>query len=54
MKFNYISASKWVGELEIIDLIKEGGQELDRAHCNTPKVYILTDLEQEGWEILFR
>jgi hypothetical protein len=54
MKFNYLSSKDWVWEIEIIDLIKEGGQELERAHCNTPKVYILTNVELEGWEILYK
>lgn len=54
MKFNYLSPSKWLWELEILDLIKEWWQKIDRAHCNIPKVYVLTDLEQEGWEILYK
>ena len=53
MKFNMLSKDG-LWQVEIIDLIKEWWQELDRAHCNTPKVYILTNVELEGWEILFK
>jgi putative protease len=53
MKFNYLSSKDWIWEIEIVDLIKEWWQELERANCNTPKVFVLTDREIEGWEILY-
>ncbi len=52
MKLKFLSADG-MGELEIVDLLKVWGQELERANCNTPKVFILTDKEIEGWEILY-
>ncbi|HOQ79408.1 MAG TPA: GxxExxY protein, partial [Candidatus Absconditabacterales bacterium] len=52
MKLNFLS-SDGMGELKIIDIIKEGGQELEKATCNTPKVFILTDKELKGREILY-
>ena len=52
MKLKFLSADG-MGELEIVDLLKEWGQELERANCNTPKVFILTDREIKGWEILY-
>ncbi|HKL44553.1 MAG TPA: GxxExxY protein [Candidatus Absconditabacterales bacterium] len=53
MKLKFLNA-EGMGELEIVDLLKEGGQELDRANCNTPKVFVLTDREIKGWEILYK
>ena len=52
MKLKFLNV-QWMWELEIIDLLKEWWQELDRANCNTPKVFVLTDREIEGWEILY-
>jgi len=53
MKLNYLSSKDGIWELAIVDLLKEGWQELERANCNTPKVFVLTDKEIEGWEILY-
>jgi U32 family peptidase len=52
MKLKFISADG-MGELEIVDLLKEWWQALERANCNTPKVFVLTDREIKGWEILY-
>lgn len=53
MKLKFLNA-EWMWELEIVDLLKEWWQELDRANCNTPKVFVLTDREIKGWEILYK
>lgn len=52
MKLRYLSAdSFW--ELEILDIVKENGNELESANCNLPKVYILTNKDISGREILY-
>ena len=52
MKLKYLSAD-WFGELEILEIAKENGNELESANCNLPKVYILTDKDISGREILY-
>jgi len=52
MKLKYLSAD-WFWELEIVDIVKENGNELESANCNLPKVYILTDKDISGREILY-
>ena len=52
MKLKYLSAD-WFGKLEIVDIVKENGNELESANCNIPKVYILTDKDISGREILY-
>ena len=52
MKLKYLSAD-WFGELEIVDIVKENGNELESANCNLPKVYILTDKDISWREILY-
>ena len=52
MKLKYLSAD-WFGELEIVDIVKENGNELESANCNLPKVYILTNKDISGREILY-
>ena len=52
MKLKYLSAN-WFGELEILDIAKENWNELESANCNLPKVYILTDKDISGREILY-
>jgi len=52
MKLKYLSAD-WFGELEIVDIVKENGNELESANCNLPRVYILTDKDISGREILY-
>ena len=53
MKIKFLSP-KWMGELEILDILKEGGQSIVKATCNTPKVYILTDQDLKWWEVLYK
>lgn len=52
MKLRYLS-SDWFGELEIVDIVKENWNELESANCNLPRVYILTDKDISGREILY-
>ena len=52
MKLKYLSAD-WFGDLEIVDIVKENGNELESAKCNLPKVYILTDKDISEREILY-
>ena len=52
MKLKYLSAD-WFGELEIVDIVKENGNELESANCNLPRVYILTNKDISGREILY-
>ena len=52
MKLKYLSANSF-GELEILDIVKENWNELESANCNLPKVYILTDKDISGREILY-
>jgi len=52
MKLKYLSAD-WFGELEIVDIVRENGNELETANCNLPRVYILTDKDISGREILY-
>lgn len=55
MKVLYISNNHdEIREIEIIDIIKEWWQELEKANCNTPKVFILTDQKIHWREILFQ
>ena len=52
MKFKYLSVdSFW--ELEILDIVKENWNEIESANCNLPKVYILTNKDISGREILY-
>ena len=52
MKIKYLSPTK-MGELEILDILDAKGNGMEKAHCNTHDVYILTDKKLEGWEILY-
>ena len=51
-KLRYLS-SNWFWELEILDILRENWNELECANCNLPKVYILTDKDISGREILY-
>ncbi|MFZ2151134.1 MAG: U32 family peptidase [Candidatus Absconditicoccaceae bacterium] len=52
MKIKFISPNS-MGELEIVDILNAKGKELEKATCNTPDIYILTDQKLSGWEILY-
>lgn len=52
MKVKFISPkSMW--ERTIIDILNSKWKELEKATCNTPDTYILTDQEMKGREILY-
>ncbi len=52
MKIKYLSPTE-MGELEVLDILDAKGNQMEKAHCNTHDVYILTDKKLEGWEILY-
>ena len=52
MKLKYFSPKK-MWEITIVDILWPGRKELEKATCNTPKVYILTDKKLSGWENLY-
>ena len=52
MKLKYLSSNSF-WELEILDIVKENGNEIESANCNLPKVYILTNKDIFGREILY-
>ncbi len=52
MKIKFISPdAMW--ELTIIDILNSKWKELGKATCNTPDIYILTDQQLSGREILY-
>lgn len=52
MKIKFLSPSE-IGELEIVDILDAKGNQIEKAHCNSWEVYILTNKQLEGWEILY-
>ena len=52
MKIKYLSPTK-MGELEVLDILDAKGNHVEKAHCNSWEMYILTDIQLEGWEILY-
>jgi U32 family peptidase len=52
MKIKFISPNK-MWELEILELKNAQWKTLDKATCNTPNIYILTNKELKGREILY-
>jgi len=52
MKIKYLSPDA-MGELKIIDIVNVQGKQLEKAHCNTGNVYVLTDKKLQGWELLY-
>jgi len=52
MKIKYLSPTK-MGELEILDIVDAKGNQIEKAHCNSGEVYILTNISLIGWEILY-
>jgi hypothetical protein len=52
MKIKYLSPDD-MGELKIIDIINEQWKQLEKAHCNTWNVYVLTDKKLQGRELLY-
>lgn len=52
MKIKYLSPQE-MGTLKIIDILDTKGKQIDKAHCNSGEVYILTNKPLEGREILY-
>lgn len=52
MKIKYLSPDD-MGKLKIIDIINEQWKQIEKAHCNTGNVYVLTDTKLQGWELLY-
>lgn len=52
MKIKYLSPTD-MGVLEILEIINTKNTQIDKAHCNSGEVYILTDKKLEGREILY-
>ena len=52
MKIKFLSPTE-MGELEIVDILDAKGNQMEKAHCNSGTMYMLTDKKLEGWEILY-
>lgn len=52
MKIKFLNPTE-MGELKIIDILDGKWNQLEKAHCNSGAVYILTDKKLEGREILY-
>ena len=52
MKIKYI-APEHMWELTLLDIRNEHGHQLEKVNCNTGEVYVLTDVDLQGWEILY-
>jgi len=52
MKIKYISKD-WIWTLEIIDILNNKWNEIEKWDCNKPDVYILTDKELQWRELLY-
>ncbi len=52
MKIKYLSPTE-MGELEILDILDAKWNQMEKAHCNSWAVYILTNKKLEGREILY-
>ena len=52
MKIKYLSPTE-MGELEVLDILDAKGNQMEKAHCNSWEIYILTNKKLEGREILY-
>jgi hypothetical protein len=52
MKIKYLSPDV-MGELKIVEILDEKWNHLEKVHCNTWNVYVLTDKKLQGWELLY-
>ena len=52
MKIKYLSPDG-MGELKIVDILDTKGKPMEKVHCNSGSVYVLTDKKLEGREILY-
>ena len=42
-----------MGELTILDIVTKHGKKIDKSDCNDRDIYMLTDIELKGWELLY-
>ncbi len=42
-----------MGTLEILDILNNKGNEIEKGDCNKRDIYILTDKELQGRELLY-
>lgn len=52
MKIKFLSPTE-MGELEVLDILDAKGNQMEKAHCNSWEIYILTNKKLEGREILY-
>ncbi|MEI6774087.1 MAG: hypothetical protein WCL18_04745 [bacterium] len=52
MKIKYLTPTN-MDELEVLDILDAKGNHLEKAHCNTHDVYVLTNKKLAGREILY-
>lgn len=52
MELHYLTPSTY-GTLKIISLCNAQGKLLEKGTCNTPNIYIKTDVELQGGELLY-
>ena len=52
MKIKFLSPTE-MSELEIVEILNSKGNPVEKAHCNSWEVYILTNKKLKGWEILY-
>ncbi len=52
MKIKFLSPDK-MGELKIVDILDAKGKSVEKVHCNSWGIYILTNKKLEGREILY-
>ena len=52
MNIKYLSPTN-MGELEVLDILDAKGNQVEKAHCNSWEMYMLTNKPLEGWEILY-
>lgn len=53
LQLNFLSPN-WMWKLEILDIIDENQNEIKSVTCNTGNVFISTDIELQGLEILYK
>jgi len=52
MKIKYISKDE-IGTLEVLDILNNKGKEIEKGDCNKRDIYILTDKNLQGRELLY-
>ena len=52
MQLHYLTPNSY-GLLTITKIINLQGKELEKGTCNTPNIYIKTDIDLQGEELLY-